>query len=78
MKVYGNLRKMSSELHDEVHYKLPFFDATSFSQEINLNALIGQTINISYSGIINCVITGKKIKKLMVMACHMMHLNRPL
>ena len=48
MKVYGNLRKMSSELHDEVHYKLPFFDATNFSQEINLNALIGQTINISY------------------------------
>ena len=63
MKVYGNLRKMRSELLEEVHYKLPFFDATNFSQEINLNALIGQTINISYSGIINCVITGKKIKK---------------
>ena len=60
---YGNLRKMTSELHDEVHYEIPLYDKTSFSESISLNQLIGSTLNISYSGIINCVISGKKINK---------------
>ena len=60
---YGNLRKMTSELHEEVHYKIPLYDKTSFSESVSLNQFIGSTINISYSGIINCVISGKKINK---------------
>ena len=60
---YGNLRKMTSELHEEVHYEIPLYDKTSFSESVSLNQLIGSTINISYSGIINCVISGKKINK---------------
>ena len=60
---YGNLRKMTSELHEEVHYEVPLYDKTSFSESVSLNQLIGSTINISYSGIINCVISGKKINK---------------
>ena len=60
---YGNLRKMTSELHEEVHYEIPLYDKTSFSESVSLNQYIGSTINISYSGIINCVISGKKINK---------------
>ena len=60
---YGNLRKMTSELHEEVHYEIPLYDKISFSESISLNHLIGSTINISYSGIINCVVSGKKINK---------------
>ena len=63
MEYHGNLRKMSSELHKEVHYSLPLFENTEFSNYVNLNDLIGRTINISYSGTINCVVTGKRIKK---------------
>ncbi len=63
MEYHGNLRKMSTELHNEVHYSLPLFENTEFSNYVNLNDLIGRTINISYSGIINCVVTGKRIKK---------------
>ena len=54
---------MTSELHEEVHYEVPLYDKTSFSESVSLNQLIGSTINISYSGIINCVISGKKINK---------------
>ena len=60
---YGNLRKMTSELHEEVHYEIPLYDKISFSESIRLNHLIGSTINISYSGVINCVVSGKKINK---------------
>ena len=63
MEYTGNLRKMRTELHEEVHYKLPLYDSTEPSNYINLNDLIGETINISYSGTINCVVTGKRIKK---------------
>ena len=63
MDFYGNLRKMKTELHEEVHYSLPLFDNTFPSNFINLNDLIGKVINISYSGTINCVVTGNKIKK---------------
>lgn len=63
MDLYGNLRKMKTELQDEVHYSLPLYDKLDFSENLALNDLIGSTIKISYSGIINCVITGKRIKK---------------
>ena len=38
---YGNLRKMTSELHEEVHYEIPLYDKTSFSESVSLNQLIG-------------------------------------
>ena len=63
MNHYGNIRKMYSELKDEVEYALPLYDSTTPSLKVNLNNLIGSTIKISFSGIINCVVTGKKIRK---------------
>ena len=63
MNHYGNIRKMHSELRDEVEYALPLYDSTVPSLKVNLNDLIGRTIKISFSGIINCVVTGKKIRK---------------
>ena len=63
MNHYGNIRKMHSELKDEVEYTLPLYDSTVPSLEVELNDLIGSTIKISFSGTINCVVTGKKIRK---------------
>lgn len=63
MDFSGNLRKMNSELHNEVHYSLSLFENLNPSCSIDLNALIGKTLSFSYSGIINCVVTGKRIKK---------------
>ena len=54
---------MLSQLKSEVEYTLPLYDSTEPSLNIDLNHLIGSTIKISYSGIINCVVTGKKIRK---------------
>ena len=63
MDYYGNLRKMNSELLDEVRYTLPLYDNLNLSHSIDLNQLIGSTIRIDYGGVINCVITGKRIRK---------------
>lgn len=63
MDFLGNLRKMRSELHKEVHYSLPLFNNIEPSSFIELNSLIGKTLSFSFSGIINCVVTGKRIKK---------------
>ena len=59
----GNIRKMLSQLNSEVEYTLPLYETTQPSLNIELNQLIGRTIKISFSGIINCVVTGKKIRK---------------
>ena len=63
MKFYGNIRKMRASINNEVNYCLPLFDNLIQSEEVNMNELIGQTISISYSGTINCVVSGKRIKK---------------
>jgi hypothetical protein len=63
MDFLGNIRKMRSELHKEVHYSLPLFKNIEPSSFIELNGLIGKTLSFSFSGIINCVVTGKRIKK---------------
>ena len=63
MNHYGNIRKMISQLNSEVEYTLPLYETTQPSLNIELNQLIGSTIKISFSGIINCVVTGKKIRK---------------
>ena len=66
---------MTSYLDDEVIYNLPLFNVIKSNHQIQLNQLIGSTIRISYSGIINCVVTGKNIKKPMEKACLMMPLD---
>ena len=63
MNFIGNIRKMSSSLKDEVHYELPLYNNLDSNHSIELNQFIGSTINISYSGDINCIVTGKKIRK---------------
>ena len=63
MNHYGNIRKMFSELKDEVEYTLPLYDSVDPSLKVDLNNLIGSTIKISFSGTINCVVSGKKIRK---------------
>lgn len=63
MNLVGNIRKMTSYVDDEVIYNLPLFNIIKSNHQIQLNQLLGSTIRISYSGIINCVVTGKKIKK---------------
>ena len=76
MNHYGNIRKMLSELKDEVEYTLPFYNATVPSLKVDLNDLIRALLK-SLSGVINCV-AGKKLEKLMVKECLTMHLNLPL
>ena len=59
----GNLRKMYSILNEEVSYTLPFYNLTEPNTHLELNQLIGSTIRINFSGVINCSVTGKKIRK---------------
>ena len=54
----GNIRKMHTELSSPVQYTLPIGD-----QLIDMNALIGQQIGLSYQGQINCVHCGRLSKK---------------
>lgn len=64
-KITGQLKKMqtrASEAEDgsahQVHYQLPVGDAL-----IDLNPLLGQSIKLSYSGVIHCQHCGRKTKK---------------
>lgn len=59
----GNIRKMKSELSEEVLYRLPLFEILEPKHEVDMNGLIGQTIKISFDKEIHCVVTGKKIPK---------------
>ncbi len=65
MEISGNLRKMRTALNDtgQVNYELVLFDILEPSDVFPMNELVGQTIRISFEGQINCVVTGKKIKK---------------
>ena len=63
MNFVGHIRKMTSELKSEVNYNLPLYDLVNYKHHIELNQFIGSTIKISFSGTINCVVSGKKIKK---------------
>lgn len=58
MHVEGNLRKMATALADPVQYTLNLGD-----QAVAMNDLIGQSLKLSYSGRINCIVCGKEIKK---------------
>lgn len=64
MQYEGNLRKMATALKDEeAHYRMRLFDVLEPSEEVAVNALVGQHIAIEWLEEIHCVVTGKKIKK---------------
>lgn len=63
MIVTGNIRKMKTQLKEIVHYSLPLFNNLIENHLIYLNDYIGKKIKITFENEINCIITGKKIKK---------------
>ena len=63
MKVSGNLRKMRTQWENPVQYYLPLYDVLEKKEEVPLNELVGSTIQLTFEQQINCVITGKKIRK---------------
>ncbi len=54
----GNLRKMRSTLDGTVSYQLPMSDT-----RVDMNALIGQSVNLKFAGQINCIECGRLTKK---------------
>lgn len=62
-KVTGNIRKMVSQVNDPVDYELPLYDNLNPNHLVPLNQLLGKPISITFENSINCVVTGKKIKK---------------
>jgi len=54
----GDIRKMRTQLGDPVHYRLPVGD-----EQIDMNALIGQEIQLSHGGDIHCIACGRAIRK---------------
>ena len=63
MTYTGNIRKMRTELSEEVQYTLPLYDLIEPLEMISMNQFIGQEISLQFENEINCVITGKRIKK---------------
>lgn len=58
MQITGHIRKMITTLDSPVQYKLPLDD-----ERVNMNALIGQHIKLTYRGEIHCVACGRKTNK---------------
>jgi len=58
MKKEGNIRKMRTEAGDPVMYYLPLGD-----EEVSMNALIGKSLRMEFSGEINCIKCGRKTSK---------------
>jgi hypothetical protein len=54
----GNLSKMATTLDDVVHYTMRLGD-----ERIDMNALIGQPLTLSFDGTINCIVCGRKTNK---------------
>lgn len=64
MLIEGNLRKMQSELIDDlVHYNLNLHDVLEPLEAIDLNKLLGKKIVIEYLGYANSILSGEKLKK---------------
>lgn len=65
MEYSGNIRKMRASLDENgnVHYRMVLYDNTEPGVEVSLNELIGEEIEIRFEDQINCVVTGKKIRK---------------
>ena len=58
MELIGNVRKMRTEHSEPVRYRLPIGD-----EEIPVNDLLGHTVEIEFSGEINCIACGRKTSK---------------
>lgn len=60
-----HLRKLSTELLDNTtaSYNLSLIHILDYSGSIHLNEWVGKKISIEFTGNINCIATGKKIKK---------------
>lgn len=54
---------MKTRANHPVQYELPFYDNLEFKENLPMNNLIGKSIQIIFSGQINCVVTGESIKK---------------
>ena len=54
----GKLRKMKTELAEQVQYRLPLGDT-----ELPMNGQLGQQLRLSYSGQINCIACDRKTSK---------------
>ena len=63
MQYEGNIRKMETALDDTVRYDLRLYDNLVPTESISLNEAVGSDIRIEFLHEINCVVTGKKIKK---------------
>lgn len=64
MEWEGNIRKMRTSLDDGMAmYTLPLYDILEAKEEVDMNALIGKEIGISFEGVIHCRYSGDKIKK---------------
>ncbi|MBL0314683.1 MAG: DUF2797 domain-containing protein [Flavobacteriales bacterium] len=65
MEILTHLRKMRTSLGDGnmATYKLQLFQNLVHEGELLMNDLVGKPITISFTGEINCIETGKKIKK---------------
>ncbi len=54
---------MHTALNKPVQYQLPLFNNLESGEFVDLNPFVGQPISIRFDGIINCVVTGKRINK---------------
>ena len=64
MQITGNLRKMDTELVDNVpQYMLGLRDVLDPLEPIDMNALIGENIKLEYQGYYNSVLSGEKMNK---------------
>ena len=54
----GKLRKMKTELAEQVQYHLPLGET-----ELPMNGLLGQQLRLSYTGQINCIACDRKTNK---------------
>ena len=65
MEYSGNIRKMRSELNEDgsVRYFMRLFDNLEPNTEVELNDFVGKDVQIRFNDQINCVVSGRKIKK---------------
>ena len=63
MILEGNLRKMTTWLEEQACYALPLHDILEPMTPLPMNELIGREVAITFNGKINCVVSGKQIKK---------------
>ena len=54
----GKLRKMKTELAEPVQYRLPLGES-----DLPMNELLGQQLQLSYNGQINCIACDRKTSK---------------